>query len=136
MKRLLAIILILVCITSCAAASGIDFSRMTFNQLRELVNAINAEIVSRPEWKKATVPGGEWVVGVDIPAGTYSITPVSSSSLIQIWRKAIDNYNNNGLVFNQNVKQKDPIGRIVLEAGWIFTNSNAVIFTPPVSLGF
>lgn len=135
MKRFLAVLLILVCITGFSAAEE-SLKNLSIDQLRKMIQMINAEIVSRPEWKEATVPGGEWVVGVDIPAGTYSITPVSSSSLILIWRKAIDNYSNNGLVFNQNVKQKDPIGRIVLEAGWIFTNSNAVIFTPPVSLGF
>lgn len=134
MKRFLSLLLILVCITGIAAAE--DLSTFSFDELIALREKLNAEIMSRPEWKQVEVPGGQWIVGKDIPAGIYSITPSSSSSLIQIWRKAIDDYKNNGLVFNQAVKKKDPIGRIILEEGWIFTNSHAVIFTPSVSLGF
>ena len=133
MKRFLVITLALLLLLPCAVAE-VDLSALSFEELRELSHQLSAEIMARPEWKETQVPAGEWVVGEDIPAGSYSITPVKSSSLIQVWEKAIDDYSGRGLVYNKNIKE--PIGKIQLESGWIFTSSNPVTFAPPALLGF
>ena len=132
MKKLFSVIL-LVCMIPVFAFAA-DLSDLSFDELIKLRDEINAEIVSRPEWKETEVPAGQWVVGEDIPAGTYSIT-CATHALVRVWKKAVNDYSNSGLLFNQAVK-KETIGKISLEAGWIFDTSGVVIFAPPQSLGF
>ena len=133
MKKFL-ITLLVVCMIIPIAASE-DLSSLSFDQLIDLRNQINAEIASRPEWKEVEVPVGQWVIGEDIPAGTYRIY-APKQALINVWKNAPQDYKNNGLLINQIIKAKGEFGRLVLEEGWIFTNTNPVIFTPPASLGF
>ena len=132
MKKLLSVILLVCMIPLFAFAENL--ADLSFDQLITLRDQINAEIVSRPEWKETEVPAGQWVVGEDIPAGTYSIT-CTSHALVRVWKKAVNDYSNSGLLFNQAIK-KETIGKISLEAGWIFDTSGVVIFAPPQSLGF
>ena len=134
MKRFLACLLILVCITGFSFAEE-SLKNLSIDQLRQMIQVINAEIVSRPEWKSTEVPAGQWIVGEDIPAGTYSITPVSSA-LVCVWKKEVNNYADNGLLFNQVLKSNKPMGKLKLENGWIFDTSGAVIFAPAATLGF
>ena len=134
MKRLLAIVLILVCVIGSATAAD-SLKNLTIDQLRQMISVINAEIISRPEWKKSEVPAGQWVVGEDIPAGTYSIT-AASSSLVRVWKKEVNNYKDGGLLFNQVLNSKEPLGKMKLDAGWIFDTSDMVIFAPAASLSF
>lgn len=131
MKKLFSVIL-LVCMIPVFAFAA-DLSDLSFDELIKLRDEINAEIVSRPEWKETEIPAGQWIVGEDIPAGSYSISVDGKQSLVQIWKKAVNDYVG-GLLFNEIIKDK--YGRIKLEAGWIFTNNRPVIFSPPDSLGF
>ena len=73
MKKLLALILILVCVTSCAAAESIDLSGLSFDELVALKERINLAIWECQEWQEVTVPQGLYVVGEDIPEGTWTI---------------------------------------------------------------
>lgn len=132
MKRFLAILLILVCVTGTASASL--YSGISIDQLRQLISDINAEIVSRPEWKETTVPAGVWTVGTDIPAGTYSLR--SEGALVLIWRREKNDYSDSGLYFNNVIDEDNSFGKVILEEGMVFDSNAPVIFAPPQALGF
>lgn len=128
MKKL-AIVLIVACLL-CSVAVAEDFSSMSFDELLELRNKLNAEIMSRPEWKEVEVPSGIWTVGIDIPAGIYSITPVGSSANFAC-------YDENGkLQINLLCIGGKPIGKVELFDGWTVKPTKPVIFAPPLSLDF
>ena len=79
MKKLFVLILALVLCCSSAYASSIDLSGMTFDELVALREQLNLAIWNSQEWQEVTVPAGVWKVGEDIPAGSWTIVPVSSS---------------------------------------------------------
>ena len=136
MKKLVCALLIALFVTAAAyAETGLE--EYSFDELMQIRNLLNAEIMSRPEWKEVTVPAGTWVVGQDIPEGVYCINNNTKQYVnFTVWRKEKDNYSNNGLVYNELIKGGDSFGRIELKTGWIFVSGNQLVFTPPVSLGF
>ena len=73
MKRLIVLIIALVLFTLPALAE-IDLSALSFDELRQLQTEISKELTTRPEWKSVPVPPGLYKVGLDIPAGEWSIT--------------------------------------------------------------
>ena len=113
---------------------------MSYDELKALQAQISAEIVTRPEWKEVTVPAGDWIVGEDIPEGTYSIRPVNASKYINIfvWGAEKDNYTKGGgLIVNDHVGyDKDIIAKLILKKGQIVVINMPVIFAPAQSLGF
>lgn len=128
---LLVTIILFVC---CASAEEYPLGDLSIDQLRQMITVINAEITSRPEWKETTVPAGTWVIGVDIPAGSYSIS--AKNALVQIWRKRKQDFSDNGLYFNEIVKSANSFGKIILEDGMVFDTNAPVIFAPAKTLGF
>ena len=138
MKRIVSLFLalILVCMAAACAAESIDLSGLSFDELMSLRQALDAEIMSRPEWKEVAVPAGTWVVGKDIPAGSYCIKSEKGYVNVTVWRKVKDDYSNNGLVYNELIKPESPLGKIELEDGFILDLGRPVVFTPPMSLGF
>lgn len=131
MKKFL-LVLLLVCMIP-VFASAADLKDLSFDELVKLRNEINAEIVTRPEWKETEVPAGQWIVGEDIPAGTYCLTP-TKTTLVTVWKKAVNDYSGGGLLFNEVLREK--YGKIRLEPGWIISFSETLIFSTPASLGF
>ena len=131
MKRTIALLLILVCISGIAAADT-DLSSMTFDELVALNKAVVMEIMTRPEWKEVTVPGGTWIVGKDIPAGTYSITPAKGGGFITVKDASGKNIVNQGIRNAENA-----IGRVELLDGYtVYIERGSVIFSPAIGLGF
>lgn len=72
MKKLLCILL-LVCMTATAAAESVDLSGLSYADLVALKDRINLAIWNSQEWQEVTVPQGVWIVGEDIPAGTWDV---------------------------------------------------------------
>lgn len=72
MKRVFAVAAVFMLLLSSAIAE-INLSNMSVAQLIALKEQINNELMSRPQIKSVTVPQGLWVVGKDIPAGTYTL---------------------------------------------------------------
>lgn len=131
MKRTIALLLILVCVAATAAADT-DLSSMTFDELVALNKAVVMEIMTRPEWKEVTVPGGTWFVGKDIPAGTYSITPAKGGGYIEITDKSGNSIVNQGIRNMENA-----IGKVELLDGYVvYIERGSVIFSPAIGLGF
>lgn len=73
MKKFLILIVAVCMMISCAAAESIDLSGMSFDELVALKQKINLAIWSCQEWQEVTVPEGLYVVGEDIPEGTWTI---------------------------------------------------------------
>ena len=83
MKRFLTVLLMIllafpVSIVSATSemprnAKDIDLSNMSYGQLVILKNLINKAMWESREWQEVTVPQGIWVVGEDIPAGTWTV---------------------------------------------------------------
>lgn len=72
MKKVICIILIL-CISPVICLAEVDLSGMTYKELVSLRDQINLAIWNSQEWQEVTVPQGEWEVGKDIPAGTWTV---------------------------------------------------------------
>ena len=129
MKKLICVMMIL-CFLPVLSVADTDISSMSFDELVTLSRSVAAEIMSRPEWKEVEVPSGQWIVGIDIPAGVYSVSPVRSSCSFSC-------YDQSGRLTESLLCLSDsPIGRIELIEGWTVNLTNPVIFAPPLGLGF
>jgi hypothetical protein len=79
MKKIVSITLclslsLLVLFTLAASADiSTDFSNYTYNELISLKEALDTEIMSRPENGKTKLSEGNYVVGSDISAGRYTL---------------------------------------------------------------
>jgi len=74
MKKLLTIILILALAVPAAAFADLpDISNLSYDELVQLKDSINLSIWNSQEWQEVTVPQGIWIVGEDIPAGTWTV---------------------------------------------------------------
>ena len=56
-----------------ANSTSFDFSDLSFAELVSLKDQINLAIWNSEEWQEVIVPQGVWIVGEDIPAGTWTI---------------------------------------------------------------
>lgn len=133
-----------------AALAEVDLQSMTFDELVELREQITAEITSRPEWKEVTVPAGIYEIGVDIPAGHWTITPLNDSvsfnygSALNDTKTNIESMNlkvTSGAgkpgTFVNNVFGMESVSIELSEGNWIFLDDSS-IFTPYIrpTLGF
>ena len=75
MKRLISLVFALCFIPAVSLASAPDLSSLTFDELVSLREQLNIAIWNCQEWKEVTVPEGTWIVGIDIPAGHWTIRP-------------------------------------------------------------
>ena len=132
MKRLIAVLLISCFVFTSASAGAPDLSGLTYEQLIALQHYITAEITGRPEWKELTIPAGEWVVGVDIPAGEYSISPVGDGAHLRIYDKNGSAVRTGGIH-----EESDSIGKIRLREDYkVVISDGQLLFAPAVVLGF
>ena len=134
MKKLICVVLILVCIIPVAHAAQPDFSDYTYEQLVALQHFITMEIIKRPEWKEVTIPGGTWYVGVDIPEGEYSIKPTEGGK--GAFLKIYDTKGRD--VIYQGVRnESNSVGKVEVKEGFtIVIEEGSLVFAPAVILGF
>ena len=131
MKRFFVILLVFSLFAGSALAADLD--GLSFDELLKLQREVAAEIMSRPEWKEVTVPGGTWSVGSDIPAGAYCISAGKKGGYVTIKRP--------GELFSivsQGVRNEtNKIGRIELREGdTVEIENGSVVFSPAIGLGF
>ena len=146
MKRFISILCVVVMImlfsVPVAWAETFDLSSLSYEELMELGAAIQSEIMSRPEFKKVLVPPGVYQVGVEIPAGKWTIT-ASEGRCEVYWGKKLDEYGVE-IPYSDQIDDLDDWGKQssitwnLVEGTYIVVNRNAVTFTPavPVILGF
>lgn len=129
MKKLICILL-LVCMMPAISAADSGLSSMSYEELISLQRLLVTEIMSRPEWKEVTVPSGAWIVGVDIPAGFYSIKGVKKSTTVTVGDER------DSMVYFHSFSEGEEVGKIELKEGHTFHCSYEIILAPPVSLFF
>lgn len=137
MKKICALVLALLLIQGAALAA--DLSGMSFDELLALRDQVQRELISRPEWKEVTVPPGEYTVGIDIPAGVYSIEHAGKrSGNFCVWGAAVDDYKaNGGLLINTTISKDNPfLARLVLKDGNVLETNTTILMTPYQGLGF
>jgi len=140
MKRFLSLLLVLVLLSSfaCAENPRAALADLTFEQLYLMIDVVNAEIVSRPEWKSTTVPAGDWIVGRDIPAGSYSISIIDGKTAYICVKGPATSLWETSFFFSQSMTSEEyNIGRIELKDGYsVHIEYHPVLFAPPVTLTF
>lgn len=113
-----------------------DLSGYSSAELLDLRNQINAELVARGIEKETLVPVGIYVIGVDIPAGDYTIRPRDNAiGGIAVYKSA----HQSGLLFTELIRScdNDIIGKLSLADGnCIEIYSGALYFSPYQGLGF
>ncbi len=82
-KRLATIMVVVMLMAVNTALAEIDLSGMTYDELVALKDRINLAMWECEEWQEVTVPQGIYEVGVDIPAGHWTLkTPDGVYSMV------------------------------------------------------
>ena len=77
MKRFFCFLFVLVLLPVFAFADYPDLSEYTYEELLTLHNRIRLALWNLDNWQSVTVTPGVWEIGVDIPAGHWTIKPAS-----------------------------------------------------------
>ena len=138
MRKVITFVLLLALILALAVpASAAKVSEMTYEELIQLRHRVDQEIISRPEWKETIVPSGRYIVGEDIPVGSYSIKLPEGEVYANFIVFGIEygNYKDNGgLLYNEGVSENNPLlGKVTLKSGNVVYITGSLIFAPPVS---
>ena len=145
MKKLLALIIIL-SLSVVVFADPIDLSKMTYEELVQLKDAINLAIWNSKEWQEVEVPAGVWKVGKDIPAGhwTIKLSNPKQASVIFAWGDFLNESKtkidykgkyDQVLIYGEKSSVYKEGNMIeysfeVTDGQWIVINDKSVIFTP------
>ena len=89
MKNFVGLVLALILICSFAVAE-VDLTGMTFDELVELRQKVDAAIFASDGWQEVSVPAGIYKIGEDIPAGKWVVTPAKGSTAFIDLGKSID----------------------------------------------
>lgn len=143
MKKLIAVVLMLCLLIPCAVAEApVDvknLSALSFEELRSLYRQTMREMVTRPEWKEAEVHPGVYVVGEDIPAGSYCITADTDEYInIFLWGAELNDYDaGGGLIINESLYgDKNVMGKIILKDGNVLQLTGKVRISPVKGIWF
>ncbi len=98
--------------------------------------------MSRPDFKTVKVPPGAYKVGVDIPAGMWTIT-ASDGACEVYWGKSLDEYGvevpwGDRIDYLDDWGSNSTVSWDLVDGTYIVITRKPVTFTPyvPVSLGF
>lgn len=97
MKKILALVLVLLSLAGTVYADTVDLSGMTYEELVALKAQINLAIWNSKEWQEVKVPQGVWKVGEDIPAGHWTIKMREDSNSFMCAITYCDTLDNSGL---------------------------------------
>ena len=143
MKRLLALLFVLVFFPVLSLSDLPDISGLSYDELVQLRNQINLALWNSSEWQEVTVPAGTWKIGEDIPAGHWSIS-MSGHGLISVYYcEKVDEFGE-PVFFGAKYTRKDlasedfkafneTYNHVVdfeLQEGWYLYFTKEVIFTP------
>lgn len=73
MKKIIVCVVLAAILASVALAESIDLSGLSFDELAQLRDRCQMEMMQRTEWQEVRVPHGLYKVGVQIPAGTWTV---------------------------------------------------------------
>ncbi|MBQ1215214.1 MAG: hypothetical protein IIX88_02660 [Firmicutes bacterium] len=135
MKKAILIVVMLIFVVSSACAEIPDISGLSSDELLSLIHEAEKILFSERLTEGVKVPPGVYVVGEDIPAGTYRIEITDGTGFYDIYDKPDGNYLYSGL--SGSSYGVTELGKIILEDGNIvkFVNSTFV-FYPYVGIIF
>ena len=90
MKRFFALLCALVLFPLFALADLPDISGLSYEELVALRQSLDSAIWNSAEWKSVEVPPGTYVIGVDIPAGHWTLKPQSGDAILIDYFKEAD----------------------------------------------
>ena len=126
MKKFLGLLLTIFLLVPVFANAEVDVKGLSTEELLALRVSIADELMARGEMKSANVPAGEYVIGEDIPAGSYSIT--TDQIIVTI---VIGDYD--GMYV---VSPDSPVGKLTLKDGDKFKTTANIVLTKFAGLSF
>ena len=136
MKKILALTVALLLFVTSAYAAAPDLTNYSFEELLEIQRLLTAEIMSRDEWKEVAVPPGTYIVGIDIPAGTYSVEVRQAETVFRVYEQENGKKLISTALYSIYEDQKQ-IKKLVLEDGNIVEIISCTVhFSPYTGLGF
>ncbi len=146
MKKLIALVVALILVSSVALATtaSFDFSGMSLAQLVEVQQQLTMAMWATEEWQEVVVPAGVYEIGKDIPAGYWTITVNGKQYVAVDWGKKLNesktefDYSDlydSAFLMHDNTKY---VSWDLIENTYIIIQSGSVVFTPFTghSLGF
>ena len=144
MKKLLSFLICLLLFFSISAAEAPDLSTMSFDELVQLREQLNLAIWNSQEWQEVTVPAGVYQVGVDIPAGHWTVSVKSESYFFNVYYfdmldEAGLGPDYSGYLFMQQIASADLVEYdatcpmsvdINMQDGWYLRVDGYALFTP------
>ena len=85
MKKIIVCVVLAAILASVALAESIDLSGLSFDELAQLRDRCQMEMMQRTEWQEVRVPHGLYKVGVQIPAGTWTVRCDEGSYVRFFW---------------------------------------------------
>ncbi len=117
-------------VLSAASAETINLSNLSYNELLELRQQVDFAIAQTREWKQVIVSPGEYIVGIDIPAGSYTVDLCGSLANIEV-------YSDGKRIHGHCLTKSDRVGKLPLQDGQIVRiEYGDMLFTPYKGLGF
>lgn len=153
MKRVFAVLLALMLLIGCALAEPrtIDLNTMTIEELSDLQRSIQIYMFTHADWESVQVPAGVYQVGVEIPAGTWTLKPVADQYTYIMVTDALnltrtDAGDDAEIYFSQTIASKgttmysiEPVSAFtvtLLDGMYIIIQDGDCLFTTPVTPAF
>ena len=153
MKRFACFLLALVLFPLTALADLPDLSSLSYDELVSLRESINLAIWNCQEWQEVTVPAGTYQIGVDIPAGHWTLRVVADHDSFNVFYfDVLDEFGKSvgygSKLLSNQIATADfsPFGAIPITEididmhdGWYLYLGGATVFTPYIGkpdLGF
>lgn len=133
MKKVVMLVLVLVMVGAVALAE-VDLSGMTFDELVELRKQVDQAIWASDGWQSVQVPGGDYDVGVDIPAGRWTLTGVTSFSYFQVYKSRDLKDDIFAEIASESLEQNERYN-VTLEDGQYVELSETIEFQPYLGAG-
>ena len=140
MKKIItSIIALIVCATGANAATEFDLSGMSLDELIALQQQVQMAMWETDDWQEVEVPQGIYKIGVDIPAGMWTIT---STEIVTLqYGESVNAYNTNiedGIKLLTLWEKGESITWNLAEGTFLYLEGYPAIFTPYTapSLGF
>lgn len=110
-----------------AFALEIDLSKYSKEELIELNALIAKEMLDRGFEKQATVPVGKYIIGQDLPAGTYTLKPAKDGFKIRVYSD-VNHTGDYEWIHSDYVSSDEYIGKIELLDGQVLEIDANVVF--------
>ena len=106
MKRILVLLMALLCFAGIASADAFDLSGMSYEELVALKEQVDLAIWNSKEWQEVEVPEGVWVIGQDIPAGKWTIKAADGITAMVEWGDVLDE-SGNGIAWSGRIYETE-----------------------------